>query len=236
MRFYFLSNLEWCKSGTFLQILITVKTQPVFIWDANYLSFVHSVTKPNLTRAKSQTSANSARAHFQVATAAATTTTVVVVVTAATAATVEAAAAATTTLDTATTETTVSGPFSFGHAPSHLTPSGHDSSLCFTVSLATDLNFAEKKHKMSGPVFGRTVPRIRINLVGAMELGLILKLIGCSLLQTTAMAIVMMEAMDAVAPVVKVLHHMILLQMVSPPISLPNSRTVRSVPITHTNA
>jgi hypothetical protein len=119
---------------------------------------VHSVTKPNLTRAESQTSANSARAHFQVATAAATTTTVVVVAMAATAATVEAAAAATTTLDMATTETTVSGPFSFGHAPSHLyTPSGHDSSLTFSFTrlvLATEKkqkNYSSRVRFLAGP-------------------------------------------------------------------------------------
>jgi hypothetical protein len=143
---------------------------------------------------------------------------VVVVVTAATAATVEAAAAATTTLDTATTETTVSGPFSFGHAPSHLyTPKGHDSSFCFTISLATDFYF-EKKNTSRVRFLAEPQAQAQSSshFSNAMELGLILKLIGCSLLQTTAMAIVMMEAMDAVAPVVKVLHHTILLQKVFP--------------------
>jgi hypothetical protein len=100
-----------------------------------------------------------------VATAAATTTTVVVVVTAATAATEEVAAAATTTLDTATTETTVSGPFSFGHAPSHLyTPKGHDSSFCFTISLATDFYFEKKIHLGSGFWQNRR-PKLRVQVI-----------------------------------------------------------------------
>lgn len=78
-------------------------------------------------------------------TAAATITTVAAAVDMAATETMVEAAAATTTLDTATTEVTVSGPFSFGHAPSHLyTPDGHDSSFCFTISLATDEDWKKK--------------------------------------------------------------------------------------------